>query len=211
MTGQNLEWHRKVIPASTEECLRALKGAGALDGFYLAGGTGLALQFGHRLSLDLDFFCSDPFDEAALVQRIEALSGFALVSRAPQTLHATVESTKVSFLGYKYPVLYPASSFLDVPVADPHDIACMKVSVLSARGAKRDFIDLYYCAQRYGLAEILALFERKYEQAHCSKVHVLKSLTYFADAVKEPMPHMLVPLAWNEVELFFRREVPRLI
>lgn len=56
-------WHLKVIPASTEETLKALRDARLLDTFYLAGGTGLALQFGHRLSLDLDFFSQEKFEE----------------------------------------------------------------------------------------------------------------------------------------------------
>jgi hypothetical protein len=81
-------WHRKVIPASTESTLRALRDAQLLDSFYLAGGTGLALQFGHRLSLDLDFFARDQFEEEMLLQRIQALDGFALVGKAPHTLHA---------------------------------------------------------------------------------------------------------------------------
>ena len=79
-------WHRKVIPASTETTLVALRNAQLLDRFYLAGGTGLALQFGHRLSLDLDFFAHDHFDEESLLQRIQALAGFALVAKAPYTV-----------------------------------------------------------------------------------------------------------------------------
>ena len=70
-----------------------------LNNAYLAGGTGLALQFGHRLSLDLDFFSPEHFDEDALLQRLQRLSGFALLAKAPYTLHTTIEKTKVGFLG----------------------------------------------------------------------------------------------------------------
>ncbi|MGA2570056.1 MAG: nucleotidyl transferase AbiEii/AbiGii toxin family protein [Terracidiphilus sp.] len=203
-------WHGNVISASTDATLRALKGVQLLDGFYLAGGTGLALQFGHRLSLDLDFFSAEHFDEDALVQRMQALAGFALVAKAPQTIHATVGSTKVSFLGYAYPVLFPANPYLDVPVADPRDIACMKVSAIASRGTKRDFVDLYVLAERYGLKEILRLFGQKYAESHVSRLHVLKSLTYFADAEKDPMPHMLIALDWDTVKRFFLFESPRL-
>ncbi len=182
-----------------------------LEGFYLAGDTGLALQFGHRLSLDLDFFAPEHFDEEALLQRIQTLTGFALVAKAPYTLRATVGGTKISFLGYAYPLLAPTSSFEEVTVADPHDIACMKVSALSDRGAKRDFVDVYVCAQHDGLKEILRLFARKFAQANYSMVHILKPLTYFTDAEKDPMPHMPVPLEWNKVKQFFVEEAPRLL
>ena len=204
-------WHREVIPTSTEATLCALHDAQLLDHFYLAGGTGLALQFGHRLSLDLDFFAKDHFDEEGLIQRIQELPGFALVAKAPYTIHATIQETKVSFLGYAYPVLFPTNPFLNVAVADPRDIACMKVSAIASRGAKRDFIDLYESAQRYGLTAILQLFDQKYAQTRFSRVHILKSLTFFADAEKDPMPHMLGTVDWETVKQFFVREAPRLV
>jgi hypothetical protein len=204
-------WHRNVIPASTGATLGVLRDAHLLDHFYLAGGTGLALQLGHRLSLDLDFFSKEQFDEEMLLQRVQSLDGFALVARAPYTLHATVQATKISFLGYAYPVLFPTNGFLDVAIADPRDIACMKVTAIASRGTKRDFVDLYVCAERYGIREILRLFDRKYAQTHYSKVHILKSLTFFADAEKDPMPHMLVEIDWDDVKQFFLRIAPSLL
>ncbi len=155
---------------------------------------------GHRISLDLDFFARDHFNEDALVQRVQVLPGFALAAKAPFTIHATIEGIKVSFLGYAYPILFPTDTFLDVSVADPRDIACMKVSAISSRGAKRDFVDLYVCAKQFGLDEILRLFGNKYAQTRWSRTHILKSLTYFADAEKDPMPRMLAPVDWSEVK-----------
>jgi hypothetical protein len=204
-------WHHTVIPASTETTLCVLRDAHLLDRYYLAGGTGLALQFGHRLSLDLDFFSLEHFNEDAYLQQLQRLPGFALAAKAPYTLHATVKETKISFLGYAYPVLFPANVFLGVDVADPRDIACMKLSAIASRGTKRDFLDFYLCAERYGLAEILRLFDRKYAQTNYSRIHLLKSLTFFADAEKDPMPQMLVTLDWDKVKEFFLRETPRLL
>jgi hypothetical protein len=200
-----------VIPDSTHATLCALRDSRLLDGFYLAGGTGLALHFGHRISRDLDFFAPDHFNEDGLLQRVQVLSGFALVSKAPFTLHATIQSTKVSFLGYAYPELYSHDNFEGVSIGDPRDIACMKVSAIASRGTKRDFIDLNCCAEQYGLKEILRLFDLKYEQSHLSRIHVLKSLTYFADAEKDPMPHMLKPIDWGNVKQYFSMEAPRLL
>jgi Nucleotidyl transferase AbiEii toxin, Type IV TA system len=204
-------WHREVVTASTEATLRNLSHAKLLDRFYLAGGTGLALHFGHRLSRDLDFFSADLFDEEALLQRVQASAGFSLVARAPHSLHTTIQETKVSFLGYDYPLLFSSTRFLDVAVADPRDIACMKVSAIASRGTKRDFVDLYVSAQRFGLGDLLGLFDRKYSQIRHNRVHVLKSLTFFEDTEKDPMPHMLISLEWDEVKRFFLREVPRIL
>ena len=197
------KWHRETLAAATEAALRALRDGSLLDGAYLAGGTGLALHFGHRLSEDLDFFVKDAFDEEAFLQRIQTVPGFSLVAKAPGTVHANIQGTKVSFLGYAYPVLFPTSPFLGVHVADPRDIACMKIGAIAGRGTKRDFVDLYIASRQFGLAELLRLFASKYRQTGYSRVHIMKSLVYFDDAAKDPMPHMLVPLDWANVKSFF--------
>ena len=101
--------------------------------------------------------------------------------------------------------------FLGAAIADPRDIACMKVSAVAGRGTKRDFVDLYAASERYGLAEIMELFAKKFGEAKYSRVHVLKSLTYFEDAESDPMPDMLVPLSWGEVNKYFAREAPKLL
>jgi len=207
---EQVTWHPEGIASGAEAALVSLRDASLLENFYLAGGTGLALRFGHRLSRDLDFFASDAFDEQRLLQGMQRLPGFSLTATAPQTVHAVVQGTKVSFLGYPYPVLFPPVPYLKVPVADPRDIACMKISAIASRGARRDFVDLYVAAQRLGLAELLRLFDRKFVQTHYSKLHILKSLTFFEDAEKEPMPHLLLPLEWDEIMRFFLLEVPRL-
>ena len=208
--SEQVNWHSEAIAAEAKAALVALRNASLLVSFYLAGGTGLALRFGHRLSRDLDFFAGQPFDGERLLQGMRGLPGFSLTATAPQTLHATVNETKVSFLGYPYPVLFPSSPYREVAVADPRDIACMKISAIASRGARRDFVDLYVAAQRFGLADLLRLFDRKYAQTRLSKLHILKSLTFFEGAEKEPIPHLLVPLDWDEVKRFFLRDVPRL-
>jgi len=202
-------WHREVIAGPTEATLGALRDASLLDHFYLAGGTGLALQIGHRRSHDLDFFAHDLFDAEVFLQRVQTLDGFSLTAKAPHTIHATIRGTKVSFLGYTYPLLFPAARFLDVAVADPRDIACMKISAIASRGTKRDFVDLYMSAERFGLTDLLLLFERKYAAAGYQPLHLLKSLVFFEDAEKDPMPEMLVPLDWDVVKQFFLRATPR--
>ena len=87
----------------------------------------------------------------------------------------------------------------------------MKLSAAASRGTRRDFIDLYAASARFGLAKILAWFAQKYAKTGYNRLHLLKSLTYFADAGKDPLPHMLVPLAWEDVVCFFEEEVPTLL
>ena len=212
MTGdaQGSVWHPEAITSSTEQALRRLSTGSILSDFYLAGGTGLALHLGHRISEDLDFFTKDLFDEDALIQRIQTIPRFSVLAKAPSTVHANIQGTKVSFLGYAFPMLFPLARFLEVNIADTGDIACMKISAIASRGTKRDFVDLYASAQHWNLAEILRLFDRKYAQTAYSKIHILKSLTFFEDAEKDPMPHLLTRTDWGEVKRFFLREIPHL-
>ena len=203
-------WHREVINPQVERTLHDLQALGMVGRCYLAGGTGLALHLGHRRSHDLDFFSRDPIEAQSLIRKMKTLTGFALVSQAPDTLHVTIQDIKVSFLAYPYPVLFPFAAFLGANVADPRDIACMKLSAIASRGTKRDFIDLYLMAKQCSFAHLLEWFKQKYAEVNYSLTHLLKSLTWFEDADKEPMPDMLAPLSWEEVKTFLRGEAPRL-
>lgn len=208
MESEEHIWHPEVITPAVEGAIEGLHSKSILGRFYLAGGTGLALHLGHRRSVDLDLFSAEALDQDALVQKAQDLPGFSLLAKSEATLHAKIRGTKVSFLSYAYPLLFPLRLFLDVQVADPRDIGCMKVGAIAGRGTKRDFIDLYMVSKRYGLGRLLEWFRNKYAQANYSIVHVLKSLTYFEDAEQDPMPDMLVPLTWQEVKQFLLSEVP---
>jgi len=204
-------WHPETLAPTTAATLEFLRGQALLSAVYLAGGTGLALRCGHRISVDLDFFSPAPFAEEELIQKLQSAPGFSLVAKGEHTVHAVIQSTKVSYLGYAYPLLFPTVSFNGVPVADPRDIACMKVSAIAGRGTRRDFIDFYWLCHEYGFAALLGLFAKKFKQTNYSDVHILKSLTFFADAEKDPMPNMLVPLDWDEVKRYFRNAVTALL
>jgi len=203
-------WHKKVIPQAAERVFEMLL-KNNIGSFYLAGGTALALRLGHCLSEDLDFFTSESYDEERLLSDLADTDRLSLVSKGRETLHLHIMDIKVSFLGYHYPVLFPFGSFMGIQVADPKDIACMKISAIAGRRSRRDFVDLYVTAKQYGLAHLLDLFKNKYAQVSFNLVHALKSPTYFEDAEKEPMPNMLVPITWNEITGFFKQEAPKLI
>jgi hypothetical protein len=87
----------------------------------------------------------------------------------------------------------------------------MKLSAISSRGTKRDFVDLYVLARQYGLDQLLIWFQKKFVQTNYSMVHVLKSMAYFEEAERDPMPDMLASLSWDDVKEFFTREAARLL
>lgn len=209
MAGETA-FHREVITSEVEQVMASLRDLMPSSEFYLAGGTGLALHLGHRRSHDLDFFFPQPFDEEQVFRRLQDLPEFVLHSRSAQTIHAESQSVHFSFLGFSYPLLFPTVKLQGVPIADPRDIACMKLNALAGRGSRRDFVDLLLVAREHGLRQVWLWFESKFSRAGYSKTHILKSLTYFEDAEKEPMPDMIVNLPWDEVKAFFLREALRL-
>jgi hypothetical protein len=130
---------------------------------------------------------------------------------APNTLHLELRGIKVSFLHYRYPLLFPTDPLVGLQVADARDIACMKLAAISNRGSRRDFVDLYVAGQAFGVEAIRDWFDRKYATVAYNRTHVLKALTYFGDAEEEPMPAMLTAVAWSEVRRYFETEAPRLV
>lgn len=179
--------------------------------YYLAGGTAVALQLGHRISEDLDFFTGEPFATTVLKLRIQEAGVFELPDERWGTLHGIFNGIKVSFLYYKYPLLFPPVSFLGASVAQIKDLAPMKIEAIASRGSRKDFYDLYFINREVvSLKECLKLYCQKYAGVNFSLYHILRSLTYFLDAEKEKDPVLLKPVKWEEIKRHFAELTPRL-
>jgi len=135
---------QEIISKKTKTNLEILAKETVLKNFYLAGGTGAALQFKHRVSLDLDFFTKEDIDTKTLIQKIKTLGKFSIERETENTLIGIFNGTRVSFLKYDYPLLFDPKQIKEINVADPRDIGCMKIDAISSRGMKRDFIDLFF-------------------------------------------------------------------
>ncbi len=154
--------------------------------FVLVGGTALALQIGHRRSIDLDLFAIQDFDTSNLVPAL--LQNYDLVStlQMPQTLIGTINGIKVDFIRFKYPFIRPILEINGIRMLSIEDIAPMKLDAITGRGSKKDFFDLYYLLQHFNLDTLFALYQEKYP--HQTIFHVARSLVYFADAEMNPDP-----------------------
>lgn len=201
----------EVLPKELPRHLETLSQGGLLQPFYLAGGTGAALQLGYRISVDLDFFSFKAFDPHILVQNIAQKGDFTGIEISPATLHGIFEETRMSFFHYPYPLIEVSTHAFGVEIASLPDIACMKIDAIASRGSRKDFIDLYVICQRIKpLSQLLRLFEQKYQGIKYNKVHILKAFCYFEEAEQEPLPRLLSPLAWEDVKDFFVTESQRI-
>lgn len=169
------------------------------DSFYLAGGTALALQLGHRESVDLDFFATNFPKGSLLLAEIRNL-GPEVVYQDEDTVDCFIDGVKVSFLLYKYPIIWPLVDFWGLKMADFRDIGAMKLSAVASRGSKKDFIDIYFLLQKLSLEELILAFRQKFEGVDYSFIHLKKSLIYFETAEEEPMPKMVKKVEWGKVK-----------
>lgn len=188
------------INAKTRLVLEKIKKSSLAPNFYLAGGTALAIQLGHRESIDLDFFCREEFSNSKLKEELSKIGDYFLTSEEEGTLHGTLDDVKLSFLKYNYAQLYPLVEFEGIKLADLRDIAAMKIDAISSRGSKKDFLDLYFLLEKYSLAELITFFEKKFKGIHYNKLHILKSITFFTEAENDPASVMLKNADWETVK-----------
>jgi len=202
---------QKIISKKTKDNLEILTSEGMLKTFYLAGGTGVALQLRHRFSLDLDFFTKKDIATKTLIQKIKTRGKFSIERETENTLIGIFNGIRVSFLKYDYPLLFDLKQIEGIRIANLRDIGCMKIDAISSRGMKRDFVDLFFiCREVISLKNLLSLFKRKYKSVNYNMMHILKSLAYFEDAENNPMPKMIVSASWQEIKNFFKKEIKKI-
>jgi len=192
----------------TKQVLEKVKSTGVLDNFYLAGGTALALQLGHRKSVDLDFFAEKFPERDLLLQKVQSLNP-KISQEAPGTLDLLIDNVKVSFLEYKYPLIKPRLDFEGMNIASVADIACMKLTAISSRGSRKDFVDLSFILKTVSLTELLKIFEAKFKGIDYQKLHIIKSLVFFDEADLEPELDYTKPVDWNKVKKFIENGVKK--
>ncbi|PIZ89759.1 MAG: hypothetical protein CO144_02155 [Candidatus Nealsonbacteria bacterium CG_4_9_14_3_um_filter_35_11] len=180
-------------------------------GFYLAGGTALALQIGHRTSMDFDFYTEKKFSLLKLQRLLEKKFKEAIVlQKAEGTLIMKIDGVANSFFQYPYPLIFPPIKYQNFPpLASKEDIAAMKVIAISDRGTKRDFIDIYFLLKEFSLEEIFNFIKKKYPNFN---IYVgLRGLTYFVDAEKKQKRrlHLTHFVSWGKIKKFLIGEVKK--
>lgn len=188
--------HYQSIHPKTLELLKELQQTEFLQTFNLVGGTALALQIGHRKSIDIDLFGRTDFESSELNTKLNALQREIKIIKNSKNINIySIDQIKVDIVNYHYPWLQPTLTMNGLKLASIEDIAAMKLAAVTGRGTKKDFIDLFILLKKYSLYDLIDFYNRKY--ADGSVFMVLKSLTYFEDAESDPLPEMLLPFDWE--------------
>jgi hypothetical protein len=175
---------------------------------YLAGGSALALQIGHRRSIDFDFFTSEELETSCIRKELKKIGTYETEFETPKTMVGVFNKVKFSYFYYPYNLIRKTTDFLGINLASIEDIAVMKLVAITDRGTKKDFVDLYFLAKEcFSLENMFEFYDEKYHLLSSNLLTLLKALSYFDDAEKSEMPEMLKKVSWEEVKNFFKKEV----
>ena len=171
--------HLDILTPDQQSALAVLARQPVVGTFYLAGGTALALQLGHRESVDFDFFRRETFDPPWLLDQLPTSSPIRILQEATNTLTVDFQGVKTSFFAYPHDLLQPAlGAEAPVPLASVPDIAAMKLAAIGGRGARKDFVDLYFIGRDcFPLREAVVYLEAKFSRQEFDLYHILRSLT----------------------------------
>lgn len=200
--------HKFVLGPTAFSLLKDLMALDVLKDFYLVGGTALALQIGHRESIDLDLFCDSAFDQDLILSELP--HPFEVGPRSKIMMGIYMNKVKTDFVQYPFPRKNPLVNVEEIRMADKLEIAAMKLWAITRRGSRKDFIDIYFLLQFFPLKEMIEFFKIKFEGVDLFMV--LRSLKYFADAEEDPMPIMYSKDRWetmkqkvsDEVDVYLR-------
>ena len=206
---------QRAVPPRVLETLDALAATTALGGFYLAGGTSLALRFNHRVSVDLDFFHPVGFRAEEVLQGLSPLHQQVRVEyQDPGTLRLRLgdDDLKVEFFRYVYPLVRPLTSRGKVLMADPLDVGVMKLSAIASRGNRKDFIDLYWIDRAaVSLSDIWRAVPVKFADHLPDPYHIARSLGYLRDADREPDVPTLSGPPWSDIRAWCAEQADALL
>lgn len=198
----------QTIEPHTLELLKKLMAEPSLSGTRLVGGTSLALQYGHRSSVDLDFFGTLDDDPLSIRECLERIGHVGVLKETKTIRIYDLDKVKIDFVNYsRYQWLAEAITEDGLRLASPQDIAAMKVNAIEGRGTRKDFVDIYFLLQHYSLDDILGFYQEKYPEH--SVFRALMSLTYFEDAEKQMMPKMFSKVTWDEMKAYIIKEVEK--
>lgn len=190
--------HYETVEAGTLELLKSIQQIPLFEHLRLAGGTSLALQIGHRSSIDLDLFGDINVDGLEITNALATIGTVTQLKNSKNIHIYLVNGIKTDIVNYTYPWLEGMVMEDQLRLASIPDIAAMKLSAITGRGSKKDFVDLYFLLKKMSLSQMMDLYKKKF--ADGSPFLVLKSLVYFEDADLEEMPVMMEPVNWETVK-----------
>lgn len=204
------------LEAITSERKKIFQGLKKFPKFYLVGGTALALQIGHRISLDFDLFSKEDIPAVSLRKKVKRIFNEfkveTIVSHSEQ-LSVKIDETRIDFVKYNFPLILDLIEFKGITMTKIPEIAAMKAHALSYRATRKDYVDLYFILKdkHSTLKEVRKIAERKYKNEFYIRLF-LEQLVYLKDfrEEKEPIEFLKKEPSIEQMQKFFEKEVKKL-
>jgi hypothetical protein len=181
--------------------------------FYLAGGTALALQIGHRVSVDFDLFTAQPLEAnlRSFLEKIFKQEQILPLVNTKDQLTCMVSQVKITFLYYPFPVVHKLLKLEGQHLLDVHELAATKAYTIGRRGTFKDYIDLYFVLheKHVSLTDIFELAEQKYKESFNARLF-LEQLVYLDDILDTDINFLKAPVSKAEVQQFFENTIKSL-
>ncbi len=201
--------HLETVEPGTISLLRRLMSLPQLKDFFLVGGTALSLQYGHRISVDLDLFCTQKFDSDQIKtvlqkefgKEFEYEGGFSKFG-----IFCFIQGIKVDIVYYPHAIAFKTIETDNIRMYDPKDIAAMKIQAILGRGKKKDLWDIAELFHHYHLKDIIEFHEQKFPSQQLL-ISIPQALTYFIDAEESEDPISLKGQTWETVKKIVQQKV----
>ena len=171
--------YKATIDDSILELLTRLMADEAFNDFVLVGGTALALQIGHRISVDIDLFSSKTYEQNKLLDYLRTNYNFELDFISNNTLKGEINKVQIDCIAHQYPWISPFTIEENIRMAGFEDIAAMKLNAIAGNGTRiKDYIDIAFLSAKMSFNQMLKGYESKYNS---NPIIPVKAITYFND------------------------------
>ena len=178
--------------------------------FYLVGGTALALQIGHRRSVDFDMFTHEPLSPRLReqIRRVFVTQKAVLTYRSPEQLNFEINGVKTTFFFFNYPVVEPLVPYRGVPIASVKEISAMKALAVGKRLSHKDYVDWYFLlkGRHVTLSEVIELAEKKFRGDFNDRLF-LGQLASFSDVPAQEIDFLQGAVSRETLEKFLAQTV----
>lgn len=188
-----------IIAPDTFRLIQQLQALPEMKEFYLVGGTALALQLGHRNSIDIDLFTLNEFDDTGIIELVSKQYKVGEILRRPNTVICLLNNIKTDFIRHNYPILKTPVTEDGISFFSKEDIAAMKFHVIIQSGKRlKDFIDIYFLLQHFSMKQMIGFFSSKY--SYSNPMIAMKAINFFDDIdVNMDPPKLLKPLPLKKI------------
>jgi hypothetical protein len=154
----------ETVEPGTLELLKKIVTLPELKQFRLVGGTAFSLLYGHRKSIDLDFFTDEPLQKEILIPALEVAFGkiTPFNPNLKNIYQCIIQNVKVDFVSVDDPFLNPIQLIDNIPFADIKDLIALKLNAVKGRGIKKDFWDVARLLQKYSLSDLFQFYHDRY-------------------------------------------------